>query len=262
MGILSALLAIGISSHLGDLKRLAKLEDGAPSVVGLLVVSLGINGGTGGFLFSATELEPLSAHTRISTFSSGFCTMDPLPYSLLCWTIYRLQQGSSQTFSYLLFKAVGIPVLQQGFHLVSSVGGHRGCNRVKWNSIKYRTLHHLPSCGASVPTNILESALFRAAGVSFSNPKERNKDCDFDVAEHLRGPWLPERQFSSRRGICFFPIGTSYPFPRFPSSREVRKPAPNSEPSYVAKELRSGAAVAFESGIRLQKGSRRLKNGL
>ena len=42
--------------------------------------------------------------------------MVPLPDPLLSWTIYRLQQGSTE-ISYLLFKAVGIPVLKQGFIL-------------------------------------------------------------------------------------------------------------------------------------------------
>lgn len=108
MGIGGALVAIGIASYWA-IKLLANLQDGnqlSAAVVSLVLIW------TGGFLF-CYGVKP----SRAAAFPLLFLfLMVPLPDPLLSWTIYRLQQGSTE-ISYLLFKAVGIPVLKQGFIL-------------------------------------------------------------------------------------------------------------------------------------------------
>jgi exosortase len=55
--------------------------------------------------------------TRAALFPLLFLLlMVPLPDEILAWTVHLLQQGSTAV-AYVLFKAVGIPVLRQGFLL-------------------------------------------------------------------------------------------------------------------------------------------------
>jgi exosortase len=74
----------------------------------LAIVSLWL----GGFLWCYG-----GAAWRRASFSLLFLLlMVPLPQAILERTIYLLQQGSTE-IAYLLFKAVGVPVLRQGFIL-------------------------------------------------------------------------------------------------------------------------------------------------
>lgn len=83
-------------------------QDESLSAATLAIVLLWI----GGFLASYGR-----ATTRVAAFPLFFLfLMVPLPDRVLDWTIHLLQQGSTEV-ACLLFNAVGVPVLRQGFVL-------------------------------------------------------------------------------------------------------------------------------------------------
>lgn len=104
-----SVILIGVAFHwVATRSALSWSRDDSLSLATLAIVLIWV----GGFLFSYGL-----AAARAAAFPLNFLLlMVPLPDRVLNWTVHMLQQGSTEV-AYLLFEAVGVPVLRHGFVL-------------------------------------------------------------------------------------------------------------------------------------------------